>query len=116
MSIGDDRSPAETGADRPAPAGSTAGPTRSGVLGTSIGTPVGELGYVEAAGELDAIIAELDRGVVDVDVLEERLCRAVEIVEELDRRIRGARERVNSILPRLEKAARGEASDPSEQA
>ncbi len=64
--------------------------------------PVGELGYTEAADELDRIVAELDRGVVDVDVLEERLCRAVEIVEELDRRIRSTRERVERILPRLE--------------
>lgn len=64
--------------------------------------PVGELGYVEASEELDAIITELDRGVVDVDVLEVRLRRAVEIVEELDRRIRGARDKVSSLLPRLE--------------
>ncbi len=70
--------------------------------------PVGELGYTEAADELDLIINELDRGVVDVDVLEERLSRAVEIVEELDRRIRGARERVNTILPRLEAVGRGD--------
>ncbi|MGD0081988.1 MAG: hypothetical protein ABSD78_02170 [Acidimicrobiales bacterium] len=70
--------------------------------------PVGELGYSEAAAELDGIIAELDRGVVDVDVLEVRLRRAVEIVEELDGRIRGARERVSAILPRLEMAGRGE--------
>ena len=69
--------------------------------------PVAELGYSEAAAELDRIIAELDRGVIDVDVLESRLCRAVEIVEELDRRIRGARERVSAILPRLEVAERG---------
>jgi exonuclease VII small subunit len=64
--------------------------------------PAAELGYSEAASELDEIVAELDRGVVDVDLLEERLCRAVEIVEELDRRIKGARERVAAILPRLE--------------
>jgi exonuclease VII small subunit len=64
--------------------------------------PPGDLGYAEAADELDRIIAELDRGVVDVDVLEDRLRRAVDIVEELDRRIRGARERVSAILPRLE--------------
>jgi exonuclease VII small subunit len=70
-------------------------------------SPVAELGYSEAAAELDRIIAELDRGVIDVDVLEVRLCRAVEIVEELDRRIRGARERVSAILPRLEAAERG---------
>lgn len=69
---------------------------------------VSELGYSEAAAELDGIIAELDRGVVDVDLLEERLCRAVEIVEELDRRIRGARERVDAILPRLERVGSSE--------
>lgn len=69
--------------------------------------PVGALGYAEASTELDGIIAELDRGVVDVDVLEDRLGRAVEIVEELDRRIQGARERVDAILPRLERVGRG---------
>lgn len=71
-------------------------------------TPVGELGYSEAVEELDEIIAELDRGVVDVDILEDRLCRAVEIVEELDRRIKGAKERVSAILPRLERAGEPE--------
>lgn len=70
-----------------------------------------QLGYSQAAAELEDIIAELDRGVIDVDVLEDRLCRAVEIVEELDRRIRGARERVSAILPRLESAARSEGDD-----
>jgi len=64
--------------------------------------PVGDLGYADASDELDAIIAELEGGVIDVDLLEVRLRRAVEIVEELDRRIRGARERVGSLLPRLE--------------
>ena len=72
---------------------------------------VSELGYSEAAEELDRIIAELDRGMVDVDLLEVRLCRAVDIVEELDRRIRGARERVSAILPRLEAVGLDE-SDP----
>ncbi|MGA3353980.1 MAG: hypothetical protein ABSD85_12455 [Acidimicrobiales bacterium] len=64
--------------------------------------PVTDLGYGEASDELDAIITELERGVIDVDVLEVRLRRAVEIVEELDRRIRGARDKVGSLLPRLE--------------
>ena len=63
---------------------------------------VAELGYGEASEELDAIIVELERGVIDVDLLEVRLRRAVEIVEELDRRIRGARDKVGSLLPRLE--------------
>lgn len=107
MTLGGERPPAGAPAEGDW-RGSAAGPT-------SGGKPVGELGYVEAAGELDAIIAELDRGVVDVDVLEGRLCRAVEIVEELDRRIRGVRQRVNSILPRLEMAARGDEEGPSEQ-
>ena len=42
--------------------------------------PVGELGYADASDELDAIIAELEGGVIDVDLLEVRLRRAVEIV------------------------------------
>jgi exonuclease VII small subunit len=65
-------------------------------------SPVVELGYGEASDELDAIIAELERGVIDVDLLEVRLRRAVEIVEELDRRIKGARDKVSSLLPRLD--------------
>lgn len=65
-------------------------------------TPVSELGYSQASAELDAIIAELDQGLVDVDVLEGRFKRAIEIVEELDRRIRSTRERVSALAPRLE--------------
>ncbi|MHB8246783.1 MAG: hypothetical protein ACYDGN_15815 [Acidimicrobiales bacterium] len=73
--------------------------------------PVEQLGYPDAAAELDEIIAELDRGVVDIDLLEDRMSRAVEIVEELDRRIRGARERVGALLPRLEQITSGAAGD-----
>jgi exonuclease VII small subunit len=90
---------------------STASGPNGAALAAEVPAPpqsVGVLGYAEAAAELDRIIAELDRGVIDVDVLEARLCRAVEIVEELDRRIRGARDRVSAILPRLESAGRGE--------
>lgn len=68
-------------------------------------TPVEELGYGAAAAELDAIIAELDQGLVDVDLLELRFKRAIEIVEELDRRIRGTRERVAALAPRLDAVA-----------
>ena len=73
--------------------------------------PVAELGYGEASEELDAIIIELERGVIDVDLLEVRLRRAVEIVEELDRRIRGARDKVGSLLPRLEAVGQDTARD-----
>ncbi len=64
--------------------------------------PAGELGYAEAAGELDGIIRELDQGLIDVDRLEARFRRAIELVEELDRRIHGVRERVDALIPRLD--------------
>lgn len=73
--------------------------------------PVGELGYAAASAELDAIVAELDQGVMDVDLLDARFRRAIEIVEELDRRIRAARERVAELAPRLE-AIGGEVTPP----
>jgi len=76
-------------------------------------TPVAELSYTDAAAELDQIIDELDQGLVDLDVLDVRFARAVEIVEELDRRIRGARERVDALLPRLE-AISGESETEDE--
>jgi exonuclease VII small subunit len=63
---------------------------------------VSELGYAQAAAELDAIIESLDQGLVDVDLLEVRFRRAIDIVEELDRRIRGAKERVDALMPRLD--------------
>jgi exodeoxyribonuclease VII small subunit len=64
--------------------------------------PVADLGYAEAATELDAIIRELDQGLIDVDRLESRFRRAIELVEELDRRIHGVRERVDALIPRLD--------------
>jgi exodeoxyribonuclease VII small subunit len=67
--------------------------------------PVGDLSYAQAASELDAIIRELDQGLIDVDRLEVRFRRAVELVEELDRRVRGVRERVDALIPRLDAIA-----------
>jgi len=63
--------------------------------------PVAVLGYADAAAELD------------VDLLESRFRRAIEIVEELDRRIHGARQRVDELLPRLSRVvdADGASSD-----
>jgi len=73
--------------------------------------PVGEISYADAAAELDLIIGDLDQGLVDVDLLEARFARAIDIVEELDRRIRGDREKVDALMPRLEALA---ATDPDE--
>ena len=64
--------------------------------------PPAHLSYAEATAELDAIIAELDQGQVDVDRLAERFRRATELVEELDRRIRATRRQVEGLTPRLE--------------
>lgn len=64
--------------------------------------PPSGLSYAEATAELDAILAELDRGQVDVDRLAERFRRATELVEELDRRIRDTRRQVESLAPRLD--------------
>jgi len=62
---------------------------------------VQSLSYEQAIGELDEIIRQLDTGTIDVDVLQVRFRRAVEIVEELDSRIVKAKEEVESLLPRL---------------
>lgn len=74
---------------------------------------VSELSYADAAAELDDIVTELDEGRVDVDVLEARFRRAIEIVEELDKRIRGVRERVDELMPRL--AALGGEEDEDDE-
>ena len=71
-----------------------------------------ELSYAEATAELDVIIAEFDQGQVDVDRLAERFQRATELVEELDRRIRVNREKVEALTPRLEAVANGQTPPP----
>ncbi len=91
--------------------GAAAGEPEGG-RGTSGEVPVGELGYSAASAELDVIISELDQGVVDVDRLDVRFRRAIDIVEELDRRIRGARERVAALAPRLEAIGGAEDATP----
>jgi exodeoxyribonuclease VII small subunit len=70
--------------------------------------PVADLGYAEAASELDGIIRELDQGLIDVDRLEVQFRRAIELVEELDRRLHGVRERVDALIPRLDAVAADE--------
>ena len=72
-----------------------------------------DLSYTEATAELDAIIAEFDQGQVDVDRLAERFQRATELVEELDRRIRVNRRKVEDLSPRLDAVARGPDDPPA---
>jgi exodeoxyribonuclease VII small subunit len=69
-------------------------------------TPAGQLTYAQAVEELNGIIAELDEGLVDVDALTARFQRAIDIMEDLDGRIRRARAKVDELAPRLEAISR----------
>ena len=73
--------------------------------------PVAGLSYMAASRELDDIVEFFEKSEVDVDQLVARLERATAIVDELDRRIRRTRAQVEGLVPRLEAASRGEASD-----
>ena len=74
-------------------------------------TPPAQLSYAQAVDELNAIIGELDDGLVDVDALTVRFQRAIDIMEDLDGRIRRARAKVDELAPRLDALSR--AADPS---
>ena len=69
-----------------------------------------KLTYAQAVEELNGIIGELDEGLVDVDALTVRFQRAIDIMEDLDGRIRRARAKVEELAPRLE-ALSGAAGD-----
>jgi exodeoxyribonuclease VII small subunit len=75
-------------------------------------TPPEQLTYNQAVEELNAIIAELDEGLVDVDALTVRFQRAIDIMEDLDGRIRRARAKVDELAPRLDALGRGPTADP----
>jgi len=68
--------------------------------------PPDQLTYVQAVEELNGIIGELDDGLVDVDALTVRFQRAIDIMEDLDGRIRRARAKVDELAPRLEAISR----------
>lgn len=69
--------------------------------------PVSELPYAMAMEELDAIVQALDEGSLDVDNLAGRFQRAVDIVEELDRRIMANRTKIDELAPRLRRLSVG---------
>jgi exodeoxyribonuclease VII small subunit len=66
-----------------------------------------KLSYQEAMNELEAIVAELDQGSIDIDALGERFQRAIDIVEDLDARILRTKEQVDQLAPRLEQLRNG---------
>ncbi len=69
-------------------------------------TPPDQLTYAQAVEELNGIIGELDEGLVDVDALTVRFQRAIDIMEDLDGRIRRARAKVDELAPRLDAISR----------
>ena len=69
-------------------------------------TPPDQLTYTQAVEELNGIIGELDEGLVDVDALTARFQRAIDIMEDLDGRIRRARAKVDELAPRLDAISR----------
>ena len=75
-------------------------------------TPPDTLTYAEAVEELNGIIGELDDGLVDVDALTVRFQRAIDIMEDLDGRIRRARAKVDELAPRLEAISQGARESP----
>lgn len=58
-------------------------------------------GYAEALAELEAILAELERVDVDVDVLAERVKRAVELIGFCRSRIGNARVQIEKVVADL---------------
>ena len=69
-------------------------------------TPPNKLTYEQAVEELKAITDQLNDGLVDVDALTDRFQRAIDIMEDLDARIRRARAKVDELAPRLEALSR----------
>jgi exodeoxyribonuclease VII small subunit len=58
-------------------------------------------GYAEALAELESILAELERSDVDVDVLAERVKRAVELIGFCRARIGNARMQIEQVVADL---------------
>ena len=58
-------------------------------------------GYAEALAELEAILAELERSDVDVDVLAERVKRAVDLIGFCRARIGNARMQIEQVVADL---------------
>lgn len=75
-------------------------------------SPPERLTYEQAVEELDAITSELNAGLVDVDALTERFQRAIDIMEDLDGRIRRARAKVDELSPRLDAISRPSPATP----
>jgi exodeoxyribonuclease VII small subunit len=59
-------------------------------------------GYAEAMAEIEGILAELDSGRIDVDVLGQKVKRAAELIEWCNARITAAEFTVKELLESLD--------------
>lgn len=64
--------------------------------------PPADIGYAEALGELESILAEIEDDAVDVDVLAARVKRAAELLRICRDRITAAKVEVTQIVAELE--------------
>ena len=60
------------------------------------------LGYADALGELERILAELEASDVDVDQLADRVARATELIALCRDRIGAARLRIDEVIADLD--------------
>lgn len=60
------------------------------------------IGYAEAQRELDAILNDLERPDIDVDVLAERVRRAAELIRLCRERIGAARVHIEQVVADLD--------------
>jgi exodeoxyribonuclease VII small subunit len=67
------------------------------------------LGYAQALGELERILAELEASDVDVDQLADRVARATTLIALCRDRISAARLRIDEVVAHLDGPATGPA-------
>jgi exodeoxyribonuclease VII small subunit len=79
-------------------------------------SPQTEQSYPAAVAELEAILADLERDDVDVDVLAPKVRRAAELIRLCRAHIGAARLDVEQIVADLDDLDRGDTGDPDEPA
>ena len=78
--------------------------------------PVAELGFEEARAELEAIVAAIDDGEIDIDTLSAQVARAGALLLHCRDRIVATRAQVEGIVADIDQAwgANGSAAAPEE--
>ncbi len=69
---------------------------------------IGDLGYAEALTELEAILAELESSLVDVDTLASKVGRAAKLVAHCRARLSVVRDDVDKVVAGLDAEVQGD--------